>query len=84
MLLSNTMQHFLVLCNGTFLILSDLFSIMKSGKFCDLCRKEITINNMIPVEIQGENYIFDSYDCVRIFHKLNAVYDNILIGERSY
>lgn len=54
---------------------------MKSGRFCDLCRKEITMNNMIPIEIQGENYVFDSYDCVRVFHKLNAVYGNILVGE---
>jgi len=54
---------------------------MKSGRFCDLCRKEIPISDMIPMEIQGENYIFDSYDCVRIFHKLNAVYGNILVGE---
>ena len=51
------------------------------GRFCDLCRKEIKINNMIPMEIQGENYVFDSEDCVRIFHKLNAVYGNILISE---
>ncbi len=55
--------------------------VMKSGRFCDLCRKEIPINNIIPMEIQGENYVFDSYDCIRIFHKLNAVYGNILIGE---
>jgi len=54
---------------------------MKKGRFCDLCRKEIKINNMIPMEIQGENYVFDSEDCVRIFHKLNAVYGNILISE---
>jgi hypothetical protein len=52
---------------------------MKSGRFCDLCRKEIKVNNMIPIEIQGENYIFDNSDCVRIFQKLNAVYGNILI-----
>ena len=51
---------------------------MKSGRFCDLCRKEIAINNMIPMEIQGENYVFDSYDCIRIFHNLNAAYGNIL------
>jgi hypothetical protein len=57
---------------------------MKSGRFCDLCRKEISLNKMIPMEIQGENYIFDSYDCVRIFHKLNAVYGNILVGEGSH
>ena len=38
---------------------------------------------MIPMEVQGENYIFDSYDCVKIFHKLNAVYGNILVGESS-
>jgi hypothetical protein len=54
---------------------------MKSGRFCDLCRKEIPINNMIPMEIKGENYVFDSYDCIRIFHNLNAVYGNIVIGE---
>lgn len=36
---------------------------------------------MIPMEIRGENYIFDSYDCIRIFHKLNAVYGNILVEE---
>jgi hypothetical protein len=53
---------------------------MKSGRFCDLCRKEIAIDDMIPMEIQGENYVFDSQDCIRIFHKLNAVYGNILIG----
>jgi hypothetical protein len=57
---------------------------MKSGRFCDLCRKEITMNKMIPMAIQGENYVFDSHDCIRIFHKLNAVYDNVLIGERSH
>lgn len=57
---------------------------MKSGKYCDLCRKEIPTNNIIPIEIQGENYIFDSYDCIRIFNKLNAVYGNILIGEVSH
>jgi hypothetical protein len=33
------------------------------------------------MEIQGENYVFDSYDCIRIFHNLNAVYGNIVIGE---
>jgi hypothetical protein len=54
---------------------------MKSGRYCDLCRKEVTRNNMIPMEIQGENYIFDSDDCIRIFYKLNAVYGNILVGE---
>jgi hypothetical protein len=54
---------------------------MKSGRFCDLCRKEITMNNMIAIEIQGENYVFDSYDCIRIFQKLNVVYGNILAGE---
>ncbi len=37
------------------------------------------MSNMIPIEIQGENYIFDSSDCIRIFNKLNAVYGNILI-----
>jgi hypothetical protein len=42
------------------------------------------MNKMIPIEIQGENYVFDSNDCIRIFHKLNAVYDNVLIGERSH
>ena len=52
---------------------------MKNDRFCDLCRKKITMSNMIPIEIQGENYIFDSYDCIRIFNKLNAVYGNILI-----
>jgi hypothetical protein len=52
---------------------------MKSGRFCDLCRKEIQLNNIIPIEIQGENYIFDSNDCIKIFQKLNAVYGNILI-----
>ena len=52
---------------------------MKSDRFCDLCRKKITMSNMIPIEIQGENYIFDSYDCIRIFNKLNAVYGNVLI-----
>lgn len=52
---------------------------MKSGRFCDLCRKEIKVNSVIPIEIQGENYIFDNNDCVRIFQKLNAVYGNILI-----
>jgi len=57
---------------------------MKSGRFCDLCRKEIPNNDVIPMEIQGENYIFDSDDCVRIFHKLNAVYGNILVGETSH
>ncbi len=57
---------------------------MKSGRFCDLCRKEIPNSDVIPMEIQGENYIFDSYDCVRIFHKLNAVYGNILVGETSH
>ncbi len=57
---------------------------MKSGRFCDLCRKEITMNKMIPMEIQGESFVFDSHDCIRIFHKLNAVYDNVLIGERSH
>jgi hypothetical protein len=36
------------------------------------------------MEIQGENYIFDSDDCIRIFNKLNAVYGNILIGEASH
>ena len=64
-----------------FLYYSRLNVVMKSGRFCDLCRKEITINNMIPMEIQGENYVFDSNDCIRTFHKLNAVYGNILIGE---
>ena len=57
---------------------------MKSGRFCDLCRKEITTNKMIPMEIQGESFVFDSHDCIRIFYKLNAVYDNVLIGERSH
>jgi hypothetical protein len=52
---------------------------MKSDRFCDLCRKKITMSNMIPIEIQGEKYIFDNYDCIRIFNKLNAVYGNILI-----
>ena len=65
-----------------FLYHSCLFLDMKSGRFCDLCRKEITMNNMIPMDIQGENYIFDSQDCIRIFHKLNVVYGNILIGEQ--
>ena len=64
-----------------FLYYAILLVNMKSGRFCDLCRKEITINNMIPMEIGGENYVFDSDDCVRIFHKLNAVYGNILISE---
>jgi hypothetical protein len=54
---------------------------VKSGRFCDLCRKEISMDSMIPIEIQGENYVFDSYDCIRIFQKLNAVYGNILVGE---
>jgi hypothetical protein len=54
---------------------------MKGGRYCDLCRKEVTMGNMIPIEIQGENYIFDSEDCIRIFHKLNSVYGNILVGE---
>jgi hypothetical protein len=54
---------------------------MKSGRYCDLCRKEVTMGNMIPMEIQGENYIFDSEDCIKIFHKLNSVYGNILVGE---
>jgi hypothetical protein len=54
---------------------------MKSGRFCDLCRKEINMNNMIPMEIRGENYVFDSYDCIRIFQKLNAVYGNILTSD---
>ena len=58
-------------------------ALMKSGKYCDLCRKEIPIDNIIAMEIQGENYIFDSYDCIRIFNKLNAVYGNVLIGEVS-
>ena len=57
---------------------------MKSGRYCDLCRKEMPTNATIPMEIQGEEYNFDSYDCVRIFHKLNAVYGNILVGERSH
>jgi hypothetical protein len=52
---------------------------MKNDRFCDLCRKKITMSNMIPIEIEGEKYIFDSYDCIRIFNKLNAVYGNILI-----
>jgi hypothetical protein len=52
---------------------------MKSDRFCDMCRKKITMSNMIPIEIQGENYVFDSYDCIRIFNKLNAVYGNILV-----
>jgi hypothetical protein len=64
-----------------FLYYSRLIEVMKSGRFCDLCRKEITINNMITIEIQGEKYVFDNYDCIRIFQKLNAVYGNILIGE---
>ncbi len=57
---------------------------MKSDRFCDLCRKQIGPNELIPMEIQGENYIFDSFDCVKIFHKLNTVYGNILVGERSH
>ena len=57
---------------------------MKSGRYCDLCRKEMPTNATIPMEIQGEKYNFDSYDCVRIFHKLNAVYGNLLVGERSH
>ena len=65
-----------------FLYDSRLSVNMKSGRFCDLCRKEITMNNVIPMEIQGENYVFDSQDCIRIFHKLNADYGNILIGEQ--
>ena len=52
---------------------------MKSDRFCDLCRKKISTSNMIPIEIHGENYVFDSYDCIRIFNKLNAVYGNMLI-----
>ena len=56
---------------------------MKSGRFCDMCRKEIHLNNIIPMEIQGESYVFDSYDCIRIFHKLNAVYGNVLIEGQS-
>ena len=52
---------------------------MKEARFCDLCRKEIRESNMIPVEIQGEKYVFDNYDCIRIFQKLNAVYGNILV-----
>ena len=64
-----------------FLYHSKPIVVMKSGRFCDLCRKEITINNIIPMEIQGENYVFDSYDCIRIFHKLNADYGNIFIGQ---
>jgi len=54
---------------------------MKSGRYCDLCRKEVTMNNMIPMKIQGENYIFDSDDCIRIFYKLNSVYGNALLEE---
>jgi hypothetical protein len=54
---------------------------MKSGRYCDLCRKEVTMNNMIPMEIQGENYIFDSDDCIRIFYKLNSVYGDALLEE---
>jgi hypothetical protein len=54
---------------------------VKSGRFCDLCRKEISMDRMIPIEIQGENYVFDSYDCIRIFQKLNVVYGNILVRE---
>ena len=51
---------------------------MKSGKFCDYVGNKVPNNYIIPMEIQGENYTFDSYDCVRIFHKLNAVYDNLI------
>ena len=50
---------------------------MKSGRYCDLCRREVTSDDFIPMEIRGENYIFDSYDCVKIFHRLNAVYGEI-------
>jgi len=57
---------------------------MKSGRFCDLCRKEIPYSDMIPMQIEGENYMFDSYDCIKIFNKLNAVYGNILVGERLH
>ena len=54
---------------------------MKSGKYCDLCRKEITVANMISVKIRGESYVFDSYECTRIFNKFNTSYNNIFAGE---
>jgi len=47
--------------------------------FVICAEKKSRSGNIIPIEIQGENYIFDSNDCVRIFQKLNAVYGNILI-----
>lgn len=52
---------------------------MRSSRFCDLCRKEISAPNMIRAEIQGENYVFDSDDCFKIFNKISAAYGNLLI-----